>query len=271
MLKYFEKQNFKPEKKKLPYWVWIIFVAAILFIFIFSNNILSMFNLISGYMTQIFLISMIGIIATEVILVFQLVKTGNKDEYNKDMMMLFTVIQIVLLFFQAMILLNQNVIQTQQKDILKQTSSPRYANIDFTLSQYVGNTAYFPISNINNKKQFNISKDNIGINIINTGQLNTGEIQLSQRYSDNNLFFDTLNVGDINSKSNKAFWINFTVTNYTNLIGEHRVNLTVFCPNCFEQGTKGLMTDEVVLCFYNDSKYSGSEGWNEVVRNGCKN
>jgi len=267
MIRYYKNKNKNlavRRKSKVKTWVWLMLVLVIFLIIYFYQRIIVFSQELTQYIPQITVLSLMLIIITPIIMTIQLFRSGDKEEFNKGMILILTVIEVFLLFFQSAILQNQNNIQEQQKEILKQTSPAKYASIDPLLSQYIGNTAYFTVSDIKSREDAGAS-NRVGLNIINTGQLNTGEVQLSQRYANDVFQFETLSIGDIFSKSNKAFWMNFSVSNYSNILGAHKINLTIFCPNCFEQGAHGLMNTEIVLCIFNDT----ADNFNDVAKRGC--
>ena len=130
----------------------------------------------------------------------------------------------------------------------------KYADINAGLSQFSGDYAEYSLSQITQDKI--LKRDSqLGFNIINTGQLNTGNISIAMyypKYNDTSVYFyPNYDVGDIESKNNKAFWLNFTITKEHNPIGLHYIPLRIICPNCKEQGV--AINREIYLCIYNES------------------
>jgi len=120
----------------------------------------------------------------------------------------------------------------------------KYAYIDVTLSNYLNNSLPIEIS------QFKQGDARLGINIINTGQLNTGNISLYQRIPEGPIEIESISIPDINSKSNYAFWVNLSYTDTKNIIGWQNIHLIIHCPNCFEQNT--LINQNISICVYDN-------------------
>jgi len=151
--------------------------------------------------------------------------------------------------------------------VIEMTPS-KYAYIDFSLSDYFGNMIIYPLTNIDNQKYVPM-----GINIINTGNLNTGKISISKRdefNSDDTLDLYQVIIQDIGSQTNNASLLKFDVLNYSKLLGLHQINLSIYCPNCIEQD-KVRNPEVVYICVYNDTEYSGSERYRKAIEHYCKN
>ena len=145
---------------------------------------------------------------------------------------------------------------SNEKKIIELTPS-KYANIDITTSQFLYNAVPIELSKIKNKTK-------IGINIINTGQMNTGNLSASLDTSDSYFYADFIYpIYDIPSKSNYAFWLNITAVNYTNLIGVHKTKVRIFCPNCYEQ--KNVIFQEISICIWNDTAIA-TGGVNKITK-----
>jgi len=142
----------------------------------------------------------------------------------------------------------------------------KYAHIDFVLAYYTGNIDYDAFMNIKNR---NFTQ--VGFNIINTGQLNTGQVQIAkidELNSDTTFSLDVVNIPDIASKTNNLSMLTFNVKNYSNILGLHQINLSVFCINCLEQGFATI--HPIYICIYNESKYPYHEGWINITSRNCR-
>jgi hypothetical protein len=121
----------------------------------------------------------------------------------------------------------------------------RYAYIDATTIRYLDNHEVFYLKEIEEGTEVNLS-----LNIINTGQLNTGGIEIGERYDDPVFNFNIVQVRDIESMKNNVSIISFRIKNYTNILGVHPVNITINCPNCLEQGQS--IDKQIFICIAND-------------------
>lgn len=189
-------------------------------------------------------------------------KKINLEEIN-------TICSMILAFVAVIALVASGIASYQSNKLSKQVinlTPSKYANLDSILSDYLGNMDFDAYMNINNTNQTEVH-----INLVNTGQLNTGAVQISKRdefNSDNYFSLHDVNIPDIPSKSNNATSLTFDVNNAPGIIGLHQINLSIYCANCLEQGTLKMKT--IYICIYNESKYSGHSGWLRVVNNGCQ-
>ena len=155
------------------------------------------------------------------------------------------------------------------KQVIDMTS-PKYAYITPELTYWSGNTSYMPLSDTNNS-EVNYGYTQVDFNIMNTGQSNTGQVQVSERpelNSDQTFTLNPIEIRDIAKGNNQDFTLNFSVANYSTVLGLHQINLGIYCENCFEQNS--LIIKTIYVCVYNDSKYSGHDNWLKVVDSGCK-
>ena len=180
----------------------------------------------------------------------------------------------IILATVAVLALVASVITSRNSDELSRQviamTPSKYAYIDSMQTDYFGNIIYEPIANVNNS-MFDWST-RVNFNIINSGQLNTGNIQVSKRpelNSDNTFDLKDININDISSKGNDAFRLNFSLANNSNLLGLHQINLSINCPNCVGEGANGRIISTIYICVYNNSKYKYNSGLVEVFKSGC--
>ena len=169
-------------------------------------------------------------------------------------------ISIIGLFLSLYAAISANNVAIKANELTEKVinmTSSKYAYVEPTLSEWLYDRASYSFSSI----RLN-DTNRLGLNIVNTGQLNTGDLQISDRYSlDKNLLFPSINLIDLESKKNFAFWLNFTVKNDTNIIGLHKITLTVVCINCLEQGP--LINKDIYVCIYNDTIHKNLERGNK--------
>jgi hypothetical protein len=139
---------------------------------------------------------------------------------------------------------NENANENTQK-IIDLTPS-KYAYIEITLSEWTGDTIPISIYSIQE------DKNQIGLNIINSGQMKTGEINLLYMTEPSDISIEVSNnITNIPSKDNYPIWINFSFVNNTNLIGIHNLPLRFACPNCRDQSV--IINKKINICIYNNS------------------
>jgi len=161
-------------------------------------------------------------------------KIRNED-INRIVNIILAIIAIIAI---GVSIYSTNTTKELSQRVIELTPS-KYAHIDVTLTQYLNNTGVIDVS------EFEQGTSHLGVNIVNTGQLNTGDISLWQSEYDS-IKAESTSVPDIPSKSNYAFWLKFSSSNSTDIVGWHNITLIINCPNCLEQGI--LISQNISLC-----------------------
>ena len=225
---------------------YLMIMLLILFV---SSLVMSYFILVHGPFGSYFYLILSGSLLSLLLLVYVIVEGNVNKLYNIlkgiDSNKVLAIVAILTLI--ASVIASTNSINLSKK-IIDMTPS-KYAYIDSMTTDFINQNFYVSLENVNNKKGLEI-----GFNMINTGQLNSGKIQITTREiynSDYNFTLQPIDILDIDSKSNKAFKLNFSITKPLTSFGNHQINLSIFCMNCYEQGI--LNTKTIFICIYNNS------------------
>jgi ABC-type transport system involved in multi-copper enzyme maturation permease subunit len=127
-----EEKKFGKLKIKIPWYVYLFILLALLASFIFYTPILSLSRILNNYLGS-FLLFVFFILLF--IIIFSM-KKGDSQSLYKNVEIVLAALTIILLFFQAMIMQTQTLIQNQQKEILQQTSQYTEANVSVFLYHY---------------------------------------------------------------------------------------------------------------------------------------
>lgn len=183
MTKYYRHKNSKfekPENKKLAWWVWLIPIAFIVLILIFYGPLYRFLSSLSHSIGKILMIVVMGLLASIGISQWNLIKSGDKESFDKDLIIILAVLQVLLLFLQVVLIQTQTNIQSQQEEILNRTSQNTFPSLRILI---------LPINNegnilLNRHRISSINGDNstggdYNIYITNSGKMDTGGLRIS--------------------------------------------------------------------------------------------
>jgi len=123
------------------------------------------------------------------------------------------------------------------------------AFVEYRLSNYHRGLAFRDLDNVLEDIELD-RPTNIGFNIINTGQIDTGEIMVLEEGNDRSFGFKNIEIGNVEDGEGNSFWIPLDVHDESDLLGIHVIPIRIVCPNCFSQDI--VVITNVSVCVYED-------------------
>lgn len=120
------------------------------------------------------------------------------------------------------------------------------AYIELEVSEYIGDTSYYYLINILNNIESG-KKEQIELNMLNTGLMDTGLVVITQREKIENFNFESVRIENIPAGTSNVSYMNFWITNRTDLVGSYDIFLRVYCTNCFDQDEVLYRETEIVI------------------------
>lgn len=149
------------------------------------------------------------------------------------------VLTIIILGFNSFILF-------QQAGILEETVQSKTAYIELEVSEYFGDTSYYYLTNILNNIESG-KKEQIELNILNIGLMDTGLVVITQREEIENFTFEIVRIENIPAGKSNVSYMNFGVSRKTDLLGSYDILLKVYCEACLDQEQILFRETEIVI------------------------